>query len=255
MRRRIRLTGRKQLPLSSIEAKIFEESPRILVSLVLKERRTFERFPATSLVKLRLFENKVAETLEFGTIGAPRVIQELKNPTFSAPSCQVRVVATDGMQKGQVLGSSNMWTLRIDAEDRTGKGSEGLLMFQSREIAPRTWSLEIREDDYPIVYVDKSIPQSGVWVRNDPVFVSCVLPAIVREVFEDILMFENQPSDTTWVKHWLEWADDITPGKPPPWNDERGQKQRWINDLIEGFCYRHGMLDALVGSLQKEVGA
>ena len=127
-------------------------------------------------------------------------------------------------------------------------------MFQPHEIAPRSWKLEIRDDDYPIVYIDKKIPDSRTWVRNDPIFISCVLPAIIWEVFEDILVSVTPP-DQNWAKDWLGWADTLMPGKAPPWTDGRQQKLEWISDLLDGFCLRHGTLDMLVGKLQQEGSA
>mgnify|MGYP003678286114 CR=1 FL=1 len=188
MRKRIRLTGRKQLPRSSVEAKVVEIGPKKLVSMTIANPQAFRKLPDTARVKLRLFENKFSETLEFGTLGSMQTTAEMTNRAFSAPSCQLRVVATEGDQKGLLLGSTDTWTMRANDDEDGSTANEGILMFQPHEIAPRSWKLEIRDDDYPIVYIDKKIPDSRTWVRNDPIFISCVLPAIIREVFDDILV-------------------------------------------------------------------
>lgn len=253
MRKRIRLTGRKQLPRSSVEAKVVEIGPKKLVSMTIANPQAFRKLPNTARVKLRLFENKFSETLEFGTLGSMQTTAELTNRAFSAPSCQLRVVATEGDQKGLLLGSTDTWTMRANDDENGSTANEGILMFQPHEIAPRSWKLEIRDDDYPIVYIDKKIPDSRTWVRNDPIFISCVLPAIIREVFDDILV-ATAPPDQSWAKDWLGWADSLMPGKAPPWTDGRQQKQDWVSDLLDGFCLRHGTLEMLAGSFQQEVG-
>jgi hypothetical protein len=140
------------------------------------------------------------------------------------------------------------------SDDEGGNATEGILLFQPHDIAPRGWKLDVREDAYPIVYIDKKIPDSRTWVRNDPVFISCVLPAIIREVFDDILV-ANTPPEYEWAKDWLNWADTLMPGKDPPWTEGRPQKQAWIADLLDGFCQRHGMLDQLIGKLEQEAAA
>jgi len=254
MRKRIRLTGRRQLPRSSIEAKAFELGSKKLISMTISRPEAFRNFPASAIVKLRLFENKFSETLEFGTLGAQKATAELKNPGFSAPSCQLRVVTSEGDHKGLLLGSTDTWTMRADDDDQGGKSGEGILMFQPLNIAPRCWKLSIRDDDYPVVYIDERIPESRTWVRNDSVFISCVLPAIIREVFEDILS-SNAPPDQVWVKDWLGWADTLMPGNVAPWTDERSQKQVWIDNLLDNFCQRHNTLGMLVGCLREEVAA
>jgi hypothetical protein len=252
MHKRIRLTGRKQLPRSSVETKVVEVGGRKLVSMMIANAKAFSKMPDTARVKLRLIENKVSETLEFGTLGDMKTTAELKNGWYSAPSCQLRIVASDGDRKGILLGSTDEWTLRTGGDDEGGAASEGILLFQSHDIAPRSWKLDIRENDYPIVYIDKRIPNSRTWVRNDPIFLSFVLPAIIRELFDDILV-AIAPPDQAWVKDWLGWADTLMPGKTPPWAEGRVQKQAWIADLIDSFCQRHGMLEPLIGKLKQEV--
>lgn len=251
MRKRIRLTGRKQLARSAIEAKVVEIGGKKLVSMTIANPKAFKNMPGTARIKLRLFENKFSETLEFGTLESMNTTAEIKSGAFSAPSCQLRIVASSDEQKGLLLGSTDTWTMRTGGEEEGGAASEGILLFQPHDIAPRGWKLDVREDDYPIVYIDKKIPDSRTWVRNDPIFVSCVLPAIIREVFDDIL-FANAPPEQAWAKDWLGWADTLMPGRTVPWTDGRQQKQVWVNDLLDTFSQRHGLLELLVGKLNQE---
>ena len=252
MRRRIRLTGRKQLARSSVDANFFDIGGRKLVSMTIAKPASFKEMPETARIKLRLFENKYSETLEFGTLGDMKTTAEIRNGAFAVPSCQLRVVANDGDRKGLLLGSSNPWTMRAGGDNESGTSSEGILLFQPHDIAPRTWKLDIRDDDFPVVYIDKKIPDARTWVRNDPVFVSCVLPAIVREIFEDILAQSARP-DQAWANDWLDWADTLMPSRAVPWSDGRSQKQDWIDDLLDSFCQRHNTLNLLVDRLRQEV--
>lgn len=254
MRRRIRLTGRRQLPRSSVDVQVNAVGGKKVVSMTIADPRQFAMMPDTARIKLRLFENKLSETLEFGTLGNVKTTADISNGAFSAPTCQLRVVATDAQHKGLLLGSTDTWNLKAGGDDEGSKASESILLFLPQDISPRTWKLDVREDDYPVVYIDKKIPDPRTWARNDPVFVSCVLPAIIREVFDDLLL-ANTPPVQAWAKDWLLWADTLMPGKAPPWNDGRPQKQAWLADLVDSFCQRHGMLDLLVGMLEQEAAA
>ncbi|HEC07573.1 MAG TPA: hypothetical protein ENJ12_12015 [Thiolapillus brandeum] len=254
MRRRIRLTGRRQLPRSSVDVRVTEVGEKRVVSLVIVNHDCFSRMPETARIKLRLFENKFSETLDFGTLGKPKATAEVKNSAFSVPTCQLRVVATDGEQKGLLLGSTNTWNLKAGGSDEGEQASESILLFLPQDISPRAWKLDIRDDDYPVVYIDKRIPDPRTWARNDPVFLSCVLPAIIREVFEEILQ-AGSPPEQAWAKDWMAWADTLMPGKPPPWNDGRPQKLSWLDDLLDSFCHRHDMLGRLVGKIEREIAA
>lgn len=250
MRKRIRLTGRKQLPRNAVEARMVELGDRKLVSMTIANPKALSKMPQDARIRLRLIENKVSEVMEFGTLADVKTTAELVNQGYSAPSCQLRVVATDGDHKGLLLGSTDSWTMR-PIDDEGGTANEGILMFQPLDIAPRTWKLEIRDDDYPVVYIDKSIPDSRTWVRNDPVFISCVLPAIIREVFDDILA--GGPPSQNWAKDWIGWADTLMPGKTVPWADGRKPKQDWSEDLLESFCQRHSTLGLLNSHLKQEM--
>ena len=245
MRRRIRLTGRKQLSKANVNVKVAEVGNRRLVTLTVGNQSEYAGFPGDSRLLVRLAENKLVELLEFGTLDQPRVTAELRNPMFVAPSCQLRIVATDGQRKGLLLGSTDTWTLRADGDDAAQKG---ILLFKPAPIAPRVWKLDIRENDYPVVYLDKRIPQAGTWAKTDPTFVGGVLPAIVSQVFMDIMEQDEEP-DIPWMKDWMIWADTLMPGQKLPFGQAMPERSMWVEGLIDSFCSRHHISDRLVRSL------
>jgi hypothetical protein len=245
MRRRIRLTGRRQLPRSCVQVGIFAERDRKVIGLTVSDRDSFRGFPTDARVRLRLNENKLSEVLEFGTVGTLKSSADLRNSAFSAPSCQLRIVASSGERNGLLLGSTDSWTLRTDDEGQSS--TEGILMFQPRNIAPRTWKLEIRDSEHPIVYIDKTVPDPRAWVRSDPVFISTVLPAIIQQVFASILSTPAS-QDIEWMQDWLRWADVLAPGTGvPSAADDQDTKDEWTDRLLDSFCIKHRLLDRLVG--------
>ena len=244
MRRRIRLTGRKQIRKSSVSAEIIDRGCDRWIQLTIRDPQSFRFYPRNAKLKLRLMENKCSETVNFGSVGNPRIVQKLENHIFAAPSCQLRVVTGEAADRGRLLGSTDTWTLR--REDPEDKDRKGILVFQAKDIRPEIWKLEFRDDDYPIVYVDSSIPNSTGWVRADPVFVGCVLPSIVRQVFEHIVENYRHKEDTEWIGKWLEWAGNLT-GNPEkvPLATDYDKKQRWIGEIVESFCRKHKMIETL----------
>lgn len=245
MRKRIRLTGRRQLPKSCISVSIATEDDKKVVTAQVSDKRLFERLPGTARMRLRLNENKFSEVLEFGTLDKPITKAELKNRAFRAPSCQLRIVNVSDENRGLLLGSTDTWTLRAD-DDIGAAGSEGILLFQPMDLAPRTWRLEIRDSDYPIVYVDKSVPDAAVWVRSDPVFVSMVLPSIVQTVFSEIVASDAR-EDIAWMQDWMKWADVLMPGSDVPTPDtEEDKKDEWLDSLVNAFSLKHGLIAKLM---------
>jgi hypothetical protein len=179
MRRRIRLTGRRQLSRSSVNVKVITLPHKRLLTLGIADPNSFRSFPKDSKIKLRLVENKISELVDFGTFADQKNAVEIKNASFAAPSCQLRIAAAGSDRHGVLLGSTDTWTLQTDNEAEADRSKKGILNFQPMKTAPRSWKLDIRDDDYPIVYVDDRLPDPRGWARTDPVFVSCALPGII----------------------------------------------------------------------------
>jgi hypothetical protein len=91
MRRRIRLTGRRQLRRSSVAVKVITLPHKRLLTLGITDPNSFRSFPKDSKIKLRLVENKIIELVDFGTLADQKNAVEIRNASFSAPSCQLRI--------------------------------------------------------------------------------------------------------------------------------------------------------------------
>ncbi len=250
MRRRIRLTGRKQIAKSDVAVKIVEIPGRRMLTLTLVQNNRFSKFEKDARVLVVLKENKLIELAEFGTFGALKSTYEIKNTAFVNPTCQLRIVSRDGQHVGLLLGSTDTWTLNADPL-APESGKKGILYFQPADIAPRAWKLDIRDDDYPVVYVDKRIPDTRSWVRTDPTFVAFVFPAIVAQVFDDILQQPFEP-DTDWMRDWLLWSNSVMPGSKPPFGGTYSEKREWIDLLIDTFSTRYRLSNRVVDHLSAE---
>ena len=248
MRRRIRLTGRRQLAKSAVRVGLSELEGGKLVTLTIANREAFALFPAEAKVSLKLVENKKVEVVDFGTLGRMNTVRDLKSPDFVAPSCQIRIADPGFGTKGLLLASSDTWTLKGD-DQNDSESSRGILSFLADDTAPQSWKLDIRENDYPLVRVDKRIPNAALWARNDHVFVGTALPAIVRRVFDEILRAVHS-DDMPWVKDWLAWAGTLLPGREAPIEDEGPDE--WLEQLIDTFCAKHSFADKLLEAAKPE---
>lgn len=249
MRRRIRLTGRRQLPKSTVTAQMIEVGDDTIVTLLPKKKDAFSAFPNDARVSLKLFADKRIEILDFGTVGKLASSQKLQSKNFIAPSCQLRITDSGQKQKGLLLGSTDPWTLMSDDPEQEA-ASKGIVEFLADKTAPQTWKLEIREDDYPLVRVDERIPSASMWAKTDPVFVATALPVIVSRVFEKIL-HEDFPDGMPWANDWLAWADSVAPGLLPLKNPEdQSELSDAIERLVDSFCQRHELAEALLRELK-----
>jgi hypothetical protein len=246
MRRRIRLTGRKQLRKSAFNVKFADLPGKRLVTMTVADQSAFKEFPLDAKVSVRLQENKRIEVLDFGTIGGSKGAVETRLG-FVAPTCQVRVTSIGPQRKSLLLGSTDGWTIR-GLDDDTEEGRQSILLFLPAETAPRSWKLDIRESDYPVVYVDKRIPDARNWAKADPVFQATVLPAVIGQVFEAILS-RPATSDVEWVQQWARWAEALMPSRALPFGAEMMERRDFVDALLDTFCMRHDLADGLLKSV------
>ena len=250
MRRNVRLTGRKQIPKSSIRVDSTFLEEKGVLGLIIQDERYFASFPHDARVRLRLTENKFSETMDFGTIGERKNAEVLRNRSFSFPSCEVRIVSQQVGSQGKLLGSSAPWTLTLDDDPQGDQSRTGILLFLPKDIAPQIWKLDIRETEHPVVYVDKQIPNYAAWVRTDPVFVGAVLPSVIKEVFGRILE-SDENRDNPWMRDWLAWAEELVPGATPPFEEEEEKETvgQWIDSVADSFCAKHYLHSRLTSKL------
>lgn len=245
MRRRIRLTGRRQLSKSAVKVSLSELGGDPLVVVTITHPDAFRPFPPDARVSLRLVENKGVEIVDLGTVGKLHTSRKLQSRELTAPSCQLRIADPGHKAKGLLLASTDTWTLRGDDEKNDEK-SRGILQFLPAETAPQSWKLQINDNDYPLVLVDNRIPNAGLWARNDPTFVGTALPAVVRQIFDEILRGEFD-EDTPWVVSWMQWAEGILPGATPSIPEEdRVARLDYIDRLLDSFCSRHDLATKLL---------
>jgi len=244
MRRNIRLTGRKQLAKSAFGLSLSENDGKLVGLFSIIVPNELDGFPSESEIRVKLVENKLVEVLRFGTVASPISSAEIKEKSFRAPSCEVRLVCRDGAASGKLLGSTNAWTLR------NGGDSDGILLFQPSNTAPRLWKLDIPDsgDVQPILYVDERIPDAALWAKSDPLFAACVLPHVVGEIMRKVLSLPGSPEDG-WEFDWITWAYTLMPGKKPPFGGLDEEKVRWIDDLISSFANRHNLADRVLATM------
>ena len=249
MRTAVRLTGRRKIPVRSVDVRLIDGRPQKVIFSI-RHSFDFNKFPRSSTVKIRFFENKGIESVNVGTLSsltASDGVERSLDNRFSHPSCQLRVIQSQGPKKGLLLGSTPNWTLESDADANSQSQNTGILYFAVGSVDPQSWSLELRENDYPTIYVDGSVPNAKAWAKGDPVFTSLVLPVVIRDIFEEILQ-TSEPAE--WMLDWQNWARQIGIHDDPPSGGDRQERRQWIEKLVDRFAHKHKIHKGLISSLQ-----
>jgi hypothetical protein len=242
MRRTIKLTGRRPLAVTAFDFQIAEVQGMRIASLSLLDPACLKGFAANAEIRVKIVENKLVEILRFGTVAKPTVTAELSGTSFLAPSCQIRVVSSNGEAEGIILGSTKQWTYKADGQ------TDAILLFQPAETAPRAWKLELRDEEYPILYVDNRIPDAAHWAKTDAVFNACVLPHVIGAVFQHIFEAGPKPEDG-WMAEWTGWAATLIPANPPPYGTDIKEQRAWVDALTETFAAKHKLADQLIAAI------
>lgn len=243
MRKTIRLTGRRQLPVTAFDFQLAELHGKRFATLTVVDHSSLKTFPPDAEVRVRLAENKLVEILRFGTVGNPSSTAEVNETSFLAPSCQVRIVGQATAAEGMLLGSTTTWTYKSDAD------TDGILLFQPADTKPRPWKLDIRDEERPILYIDERVTDAASWAKTDPVFIGCVFPHVINEVFRVVLRETAKPEDG-WMTEWLAWAGVLMPGSAPPFDDTDKEQANWIDQLIDTFSAKHNLADGILKKLE-----
>jgi hypothetical protein len=247
MRRTIHLTGRKELPASAFDVEIISapDGDRLRLQIVrdASGRNPLREFPPSADLKVRVFENYVIDVVSFGTVGRPRTEAPLPHGRYVAPKCQIRIVSKE--EPGKLIASSR--SRRTGAEGQL----EGILNFLPYDTAPRLWQLVLDDDNYPVLRVDKEIPNVAAWASADPVFLASVLPTVIEQVWSRILEEAEQPMEG-WKADWLHWARTIMPGTNPPIGAPAEEKGQWLQSLADAFARRHQLAKLVRARMESE---
>jgi len=97
--------------------------------------------------------------------------------------------------------------------------------------------------DRPILLVNAAL---GDWraVALNPVFISLVYPAALREILNRVLRVERrfETDDEDWPSQWLRFAT-LLPGTPqPPSETDEDHFDDWIDEAVSAFCRRFGIM-------------
>jgi hypothetical protein len=202
-------------------------------------------FPGDARIRVKLVENKRVEICDFGTVGNPEADVDIGSLRFHAPSCQIRI-SSSHQPDGLLLASTSSWTFRTDGDQ------EGILIFQAMPIAPRSWELEIRSEEYPLLKVDERIPDAANWAGGSPLFAALVFPAVLKDIFSHILTNnDGQRPDGGWMLDWMKFADDLVGQGSLPQQDEPTEIEKWCDRLVETFLARYEIGDKALSELGK----
>jgi len=102
------------------------------------------------------------------------------------------------------------------------------------------------------------VPRLSERMRSDPRIYSIVYPEVIRRVLSKAIdeNIDLDEDDDRWQALWLRFGRTFhqTRDNPPNAEDEE-EKEAWIEQVVNGFCKTHGLMDRFAIALQGADGS
>ncbi|GAB5387831.1 MAG: hypothetical protein Alpg2KO_07990 [Alphaproteobacteria bacterium] len=223
------------------------------LSLAFDEAKVLGDLPKTAKLIVTLYENKTSRTLDFGSIEGRISSVEIPSGLFEYPSISFKVVGTEDKTHGKILASTDPWKQALDPDDSEHVSKEGILPFKASDIYPLVWDLELNDATGPVLVIDRQIPRGIVWAQSNPIFLSCVFPAMIERIFRHIRLHDSSEAD--WIQQWQVWGDELVSGMPlAKATQDADAFESWLRELKETFCDKHDFHASLTHLFEQQRG-
>lgn len=232
--RRLNYTGRRRLGQS--DARVFIQTaegqpPTFGATLTLGEYD----LPADAKVFVEAYRQTSFMRFPCGTVGAFRLPDDRHLREFDSPEgvlFRVRITSSTAPE-GLLLAEAD--ALRPGLTEEVEQNSISLLPIRSHDLGHQIFRVDFA--DRPVLLVNSRV---GDWrsASLDPVFISLVFPAAMREILTRILhiekYFEIEESDR-WESQWLKFCVAF-PGVPDVPPDDKDKIDDWVDEAVGAFC-------------------
>ena len=250
MLRTINYTGRSKITKEEVLITL-EDSPNNPPTFDV-EFGFLDRFPDDSRIYVEVYHKETLERFEFGTIGN---VTRPENRAITAVDLtgtmlfRVRVVDESG-HVGRLLGAAEALRPEGGEDD---DNSDSLMTLASMDLVALPWKVEVSTDgSKPRLLVNNRIPNALNRVKTEPAFYSLILPGALQQVLLRLLMDVPDEEDYQAIeqrRRWIEMATNLE--SEPPDVEDMDEKISWIERVVEAFCKRKDMTNALVNHLEE----
>jgi hypothetical protein len=198
-------------------------------------------FPEDAEIWLSVQRFYMYQRYNFGHPSSPQIARAVKldfSESAGISDVTFRLMVVDS--KNKILGASRPFKV-----PSSGRQVTPLLDMQVRDIGQEVWQLELDEETGPLLLVSSRLadPQS---VIDNPLFVTCVLPSLLKQIAIWILSTEIDDVPDSAVGKWMRLFGNLGIDV----NYDRGRSFADIlvraDDAARIFAAGHELLDTYV---------
>jgi hypothetical protein len=244
MIRRLNYTGRRKIPRENIQISLYRNSGGEEFDAVIHVSGL--ELPNAARVFVEAYHQSDWVRFDYGTVASPAIPADRRLTSFYEGArilFRVKVVS-GGEDGGKILAEADR-LVPFSADD--ARNRDPLLPVRTvGNMGNQIW--RIVWNGGPVLELNKTEPECKHLLTADSRFKWLVLPEILRSILTRILIErldeEDEPTEASPGKRWLEFAESLHP-EPPPQEEARDAEiiEKWVDEVVASFCSRHRALD------------
>lgn len=206
--------------------------------------------PATSVACVAA-AGQTTQYFELGTVDQLQTRSFALTELATDASIRFRILFYD-FETSKVLASAD----NIRAVDENSS-SPSLVSIEPAPLNGPLWKLELPDagaDDRPVLLVEEKLFSSAKAAVAHPMFLSFVLPEVVRSVASKVAEENAETSDEdSWLAPWVRFFSSIN-SKELDDSSEKIDKEEWVDECVKAFCRRGQMAASIEAVLSEATG-
>lgn len=218
----------------------------------------FERnqlnLPSATRVACVAAAGQTTQYFELGTVDKLDIKAHALTELATDASIRFRVLFFEADSSKILAAADNIRAVDDDTS------SPSLVSIQPVPLEGPLWKLELSDsgsDSRPVLLVEEKLFSSAKAAAAHPMFVSFVLPEVVRAIARRIVSEEIDDVDdaSSWLTPWVRFFTSINPGALDPSSSDVEDDEKWLDDCVKAFCRRGQMALSIDAVLNETEGA
>lgn len=249
--KRVNFTGRRRVPRNRVQISVYDGEPRTFDASIDLGDLLFLPHAAVFL-EATCAGSAVIERFSFGEVGDVRPPSSRRLARLEGENVFFTLKIVDCTERfGRILGIAEH-IRPLKAGKQTVTGRRGILPIEPADLGQELWQLDLSGDHDAVLLVNKDARGLLERVRSDPFVYGIIFPEILRRVLVAAVArnVDLDDDDERWPVLWLRFGKDLHPRKetPPKSDDPEGDRDEWIEEVVESFCEKHALKDRFLAA-------
>lgn len=255
MKRTFNYTGLKRIPLKHVSITLTRSTPdpEFDATLNLAEYG----FPGNAGIWVEAYRRTTWMRWAWGTVAHQQPPADRRLTKFDEPDgvlFRVRVVGQDEADRNRLLGEADR--IQPLGEGEAAQQRRPLLITHPDDLGDELWRLDW-EDDQPRLLINRNAKPSWRQAASTAWFSTLVYPEVLRQILKKILIEEkwspNDDDGSDWRSDWLHFASRVLNAGPPPDANQVDDCSQWVDDAVNSFARRKGLMRLWNKAMDKDM--